>query len=154
MQLKNVVFAVSVVSALTAVSGCADQTVKQPTGGGVTMPATPPAWHEPTAYKFTLKSSCGALEGTFQNVVQEGSMVQNTGLDEAARKALSAKLSKLVPTLGQIEAQVATARAQGDDEVLIDHDATDGHPTSARIDPKKDAKGDERCYAVSDYSVG
>ncbi len=153
MQFRNVVYGVAVV---TALGGCADQTTVKDTTPGVRMPATPPAWSEPAAYKFTLKSSCGqgTPEGTFQSVVQGGLVVQNTALDEPARKALGLKLAKLVPTLGQIETEASSAQKSGADEVVIDHDAADGHPTKVRIDPKKDTKGDEYCYAISDYSVG
>jgi hypothetical protein len=152
LRFRNVVYGVA---ALTALSGCADQAaVHHETG--VSMPATPPAWHEPASYTFTLKSSCGRgpLEGTFQSAVQNGVVVRNTALDAPARKALMLKLSRLVPTLGQIEGEVANARRQGADEVVVDHDATDGHLTSVRIDPSKKAKGDEYCYDISDYSVG
>jgi hypothetical protein len=153
LQFRKVVYGVAVVAAL---GGCAGPTTVKNTTPGVRMPATPPTWTEPASYKFTLKSSCGqgTLEGTFQSVVQGGLVVQNTALDDPARKALKLKLSKLVPTLGQIEAQVNTARQQGADEVVIDHDAGDGHPTKVRIDPKKDTRGDEHCYDISDYSVG
>jgi Family of unknown function (DUF6174) len=153
LQFRKVVYGVAVVAAL---GGCADQTtVKDPTPG-VRMPATPPAWSEPVAYKFTLRSTCGqgTPEGTFQSVVQKGLVVRNTALDAGARKALGLKLSKLVPTLGQIEAEAANAQRGGADEVVIDHDASDGHPTKIRIDPKKGTKGDEFCYDISDYSVG
>lgn len=153
MQFRKVACGVAVVAAL---GGCADQTTVKDTTPGVRMPATPPAWIEPTAYKFTLKSSCGqgTPEGTFQSVVQKGVVVRNTALDAGARKAMELKLSKLVPTLGQIEVEAGTAQRMGADEVVIDHDATDGHPTKMRIDQKKDTKGDEYCYDISDYSVG
>jgi hypothetical protein len=153
LQFRNVVYGVAIVAAL---GGCADQATVKNTTPGVRMPATPPAWREPASYKFTLTSSCGsgALVGTFQSVVQNGLVVQNTGLDKPARKALSLHLSHLVPTLGQIQAEVDSARNQGADEVVIDHDATDGHPTKVRIDPKTATKGDEYCYQISNYSVG
>jgi hypothetical protein len=153
VRIRNVLYGMAAVAVL---GGCADQNTVDPQQQGLTMPATPPAWTEPAAYKFTLKSSCGqgALEGTFQSVVKNGVVVQNVGLDAAARKALMLRLSKLVPTLGEIEAEVSTARRQGADEVVVEHDPADGHPTAARIDPDKDALGDEYCYEISDYSVG
>ncbi len=153
MQFRNVACGVAVAAAL---GGCADQTTVPDNTPGVRMPATPPAWREPAAYTFTLKSSCGqgTPDGTFRTVVQKGAVVRNTALDAGARKALALKLSKLVPTLGQIETEAGNARRMGADEVVINHDAADGHPTKMRIDPKKDAKGDEYCYDISDYSVG
>jgi hypothetical protein len=154
LQFRNVLYGVAGVAVLAAVGGCADQSTANPPLAGVTMPATPPAWHEPASYKFTLKSSCGELKGTFQNVVSGGAITQNTAVDEPARKALSEHLSKLIPTLGQIENAVTTARKEGADEVVVDHDSTDGHPTSVRIDPKKDTRGDEHCFEISNYSVG
>lgn len=151
MQLKTVVCGVAVIAAL---GGCAEQRTATPQLGGVTPPASPPVWQQPASYTFTLTSSCGRLEGTFQNVVSGGLIVRNTALDEPARQALKVKLSRLVPTLAQIESEVLAARQEGADEVVVNHDSTDGHVTSARIDPKKDTKGDEHCYDISNYSVG
>ena len=151
-------YALCGVAVVAALGGCAGKAPDPtPQAGGVSMPATPPAWHEPTAYAFTLRSSCGdqRLKGTFRTVVQNGLVVQDTALDATARaKVPAGQLSRLVPTLAQIEATVASARKQGADEVVVDHDDTDGHPTSVRIDMRKDTRGDESCYDISNYSAG
>ena len=57
-------------------------------------------------------------------------------------------------TLGQLLDEANTARRQGADDVVVDVDRTDGHPTSIRIDPRRDAIDDESCYDISDYSAG
>lgn len=151
-NVRNVMYGMAVVAVL---GGCADQPVDHGPPG-VALPSTPPAWKEPPTYKFTLKSSCGqgALAGTFQSTVKDGLVVQNVGLDAPARKALMLKLAKLVPTLGEIEAEADTARKQAADEVVVTHDLADGHPTLIRIDPDKTSRGDEYCYEITDYSVG
>jgi hypothetical protein len=157
--LSNVVLVV-------ALTGCAQTAA---TGGGAASapepaaaPASPSApaakrgWTEPPAYKFTLTSTCGerALIGRFRVTVTSGAVTRTEGLDDAARKALMLRLSKLVPTLGQLLDEADTARRQGADEVMVHVDRADGHPTSIRIDPNRDAIDDESCYDISDYSAG
>jgi len=133
--------------------GCANQVDPGAPAPGA---SSPPAWTEPAAYKFTLTSSCGerALIGRFRTRVKSGLVTENEGLDESARRALMLRLSRLVPTLGELEAQAETARKEGADEVVIQVDPADGHPTSITIDPDRNSMDDEECYTISDYSVG
>lgn len=163
MRIRGLLSTIVLVVALT---GCAQTAA---TGGGAASarepaaaPASPSApagkrgWTEPPAYKFTLTSTCGerALIGRFRVTVASGAVIRTEGLDDAARKALMLRLSKLVPTLGQLLAEADTARRQGADEVVVHVDRADGHPTSIRIDPDRDAIDDESCYDISDYSAG
>jgi hypothetical protein len=114
------------------------------------------AWTEPSRYKFTLTSSCGerALIGRFKVTVEGGLVTRNEGLDDSARRALMLRLAKLVPTLGDLEAEADTARKERADQVVVEVDPVDGHPTSIRIDHDANAIDDESCYDISDYSVG
>ena len=165
MRIRRVLSGLVLVVALT---GCAR--VPATGGGGASVPApdavpaaapaSAPAakrgWTEPAAYKFTLTSTCGerALIGRFRVTVASGMVTRTEGLDNAARKALMLRLAKLVPTLGQLLDEAATARRDGADEVVVRMDPADGHPTAIRIDPRRDAIDDESCYDISDYSAG
>jgi hypothetical protein len=151
VRIRNILYSVAVASLL---GGCANQALAEehPVSAAapeVSSPAPPAGWVEPTSYKFTLTSSCGErdLRGTFQSKVKDGMVVESAGLDASARKALMLRLSRLVPTLGQLEAQAQTARVAGTGDVVIKTDPADGHPTSITI-------GTDECYQISDYSVG
>jgi hypothetical protein len=161
--LSNVVLVVALTGcAQTAATGGGAASAPEPAAVPAAAPASPSApaakrgWTEPPAYKFTLTSTCGerALIGRFRVTVTSGAVTRTEGLDDAARKALMLRLSKLVPTLGQLLDEADTARRQGADEVVVHVDRADGHPTSIRIDPNRDAIDDESCYDISDYSAG
>jgi hypothetical protein len=142
VRLKNILCCVAVA---TLLGGCANRALAEE---NQVSAAAPVDWAEPSAYKFTLTSSCGErdLRGSFKSTVKDGLVVQSEGLDAPARKALMLRLSRLVPTLGQLEAQAQTART-GTGDVVIKTDPADGHPTSITI-------GTDECYQISDYSVG
>lgn len=135
---------------LFAAAGCAGPAT------GPAAPAAPPAWTEPANYKFTFEASCGerALIGRFGVEVADGIVDRTEGLDEAGRRALMLRVANLIPTLGTMVSDAEAARAQGADEVVIDRDPADGHPTAIRIDERKNATDDETCIAISDYTVG
>ena len=116
---------------------------------------TIPMWAEPKQYSFTLESSCGerAMLGKFAVTVTNGLVTQTVGLDASARRALMLRLSRLVPTLAQMATEAETARTAGADEVVIQHDPTDGHPVSIRIDPSRSTADDESCYQISAYKA-
>jgi hypothetical protein len=154
VPIRNILYGVALV---TLLGGCAGQAVAGepapapsdpfvfpiPTSYPPHSPAASPrsGWTEPPAYSFTLTSSCG-LTGRFRSVVRDGLVVENEGLDAAARAALKQHLSRLVPTLGQLSAQ-----ANGTNRTAIKTDPADGHPTSIIV-------GRHECYRISDYSVG
>ena len=147
MRLKNIL---SCVAVATLLGGCADRTLAEESAEESQVSAAAPAgWAEPSSYKFTLTSSCGErdLRGSFKSTVKGGLVVRSEGLDAPARKALMLRLSRLVPTLGQLEAQAQTARTEGTGDVVIRTDPADGHPVSITI-------GTDECYQISDYSVG
>ena len=158
---------------MAALGGCANQAANQDTNHAanqgtnqnanqapdqaeINAVAAPATWTEPSSYKFTLTSSCGerALIGRFKVTVEGGLVTRNEGLDDSARRALMLRLAKLVPTLGDLEAEADTARKEGADQVVVQVDPVDGHPTSIRIDHDANAIDDESCYDISDYSVG
>lgn len=122
--------------------------------GGKAEPSA--AWTEPEKYGFVLDSECGerALIGRFQVTVEKGLVVHAKGLDDSARRALMLRLANLVPTLGQLEAEAATARSEGADVVEIERDLTDAHPTKITIDESRNAVDDEACYTIEDYTIG
>jgi hypothetical protein len=127
--------------------------------GGLAEPggtAEPAAWTEPEKYGFVLDSECGerALIGRFQVTVEKGLVVRAKGLDDSARRALMLRLADLVPTLGELEAEAATARSEGADVVEIERDLADAHPTKITIDESRNAVDDEACYTIEDYTIG
>ena len=81
-------------------------------------------------------------------------MDRTEGLDEAGRRALMLRIANLIPTLGKMVEDAEAARAQGADEVVIDRDPADGHPTAIRIDEEKNAVDDETCFTITDYTIG
>jgi hypothetical protein len=133
---------------LAVAAGCADP---QPAA-----PPPPPAWTEPANYRFTFDSACGeqALIGRFRVDVADGVVDRTVGLDDAGKRALMLRIAGLVPTLGKMVADAEAARAQGAEEVLIDRDPLDGHPTRIRIDHNRNAEDDETCITISDYTIG
>ena len=115
-------------------------------------------WHEPTAYSFTLDSSCGErdLLGVFRVEVQSGMVVSVEGLDEAGRRYVTSRSSDGrivggVPTLAGLLDEARGARADGADVVLVSYDPTDGYPVSIDIDWAAEAIDDEACYSISDF---
>lgn len=133
---------------LMAAAGCAS--------GPTTPGAVPPEWTEPAGYKYSFESSCGAqpLQGRIRAEVSGGAVTRTEGLDEAGRRTLMLRIADVVPTLGQIVDQAEQARAAGADEVVIERDPADGHPTAIRIDQDKNAVDDEMCYTILDYTNG
>jgi hypothetical protein len=135
-----------------AAAGCASPSAEpeSPTMGA------PSAWTEPADYKFTFESTCGeqALIGRFRVEVADRVVAQAEGLDEAGQRALMLRVANLIPTLGQMVSDAEAARARGADEVVIDRNALDGHPTSIQIDEDANAIDDETCIAISDYTIG
>ncbi len=91
-----------------------------------------PNWQAPDAYEFTVDSACGerALIGRFHVVVEDGSVVEAEGLDDAA-----------------------IAKAEGAE--IVEVQATeDGRPSAIDINWDTDAIDDEACYRITDYSAG
>jgi hypothetical protein len=150
VRIRNALYGIALMAAL---GGCANQAE---ISAAAPAPAGPTAWTEPPDYKFTLMSSCGerALIGRFKVTVSQGHVTRMEGLDDAARRAVMLRLAKLVPTLGELKAEADTARKEGADQVVVEVDPVDGHPTSIRIDPQANAIDDESCYDISDYSAG
>lgn len=135
---------------LFAAAGCAAP-IAAPLPAGTPRPA----WTEPANYKFTFESTCGeqALIGRFRVEVADGIVDRTEGLDDAGRRALMMRIANLIPTLGKMVSDAEAAEARGADEVVIEHDPTDGHPTAIRIDEEKNAVDDETCIAISDYTA-
>ncbi|MCA2214399.1 DUF6174 domain-containing protein [Jidongwangia harbinensis] len=150
MRLRGVLFGAILAVAAT---GCAD---RPGATAGAEPAASPPVWSEPSDYKFTFESSCGerALIGRFQVAVAGHKVARTEGLDDAGRRALMLRIANLVPTLGQMEDQAERARADGADQVTVDRDPADGHPTAIRIDASTGAVDDETCYTIADYTIG
>jgi hypothetical protein len=109
-------------------------------------PTAVPGWVEPPAYKFTLNSTCTPI-GRFASTVVNGLVTENKGLDAPARRELMLHLSRLVPTLGQLEARARQSTPGGRADVVVKSDPADGHPVEISV-------GGTVCYQISDYSVG
>jgi hypothetical protein len=135
---------------LFAAAGCANASPETATGPGAA--ASPPAWVEPAAYKFSFESSCGerALLGRFRAEVQDGAVVRSEGLDDAGRRALMLRIADIVPTLGEMQADV---EAVGGARVVIERDPVDGHPVVLSADDP-DSIDEEICYRILEYTIG
>lgn len=136
---------------LFAAAGCANASPGPGTGAGAA--ASPPAWVEPAAYKFSFESSCGerALIGRFRAEVRNGTVVTSEGLDDAGRGALMLRIADIVPTLGEMQADVAAVG--GNARVVIERDPVDGHPVVLSADDP-DRIDEEICYRILEYTIG
>jgi hypothetical protein len=152
VQIRGVLYGAIL---LSAAAGCAGPAAAP--GPAAPEPAVAsPAWTEPANYKFTFESACGeqALIGRFRVEVADGIVDRTEGLDDAGRRTLMLRIANLIPTLGKMVEDAEAARARNADEVVIDRDPVDGHPTSIRIDEEKNAVDDETCFTISDYTIG
>lgn len=118
-----------------------------------TVKGSAPAWEEPSAYRYTLKSSEGerALIGTFEVTVRDGKVVKTVGIDESGRRVVDQEATE-VPTIAELLKQAETARAEDADDVDVDY-AKDGRPVSISIDWEENAIDDEEAYTVGDYEA-
>ncbi len=125
--------------------------------GACSAAGAPPAgeWEEPEAYSFILDSRCGerTLFGRFAIDVESGDVVAFRGLDMQGRAAASALQPRDLPTLADLLALVADARANGADRVDLVTDPVDAHPVSVEIDWLSEAIDDEECYTTSDVAA-
>ncbi|EMF52781.1 MULTISPECIES: DUF6174 domain-containing protein [Streptomyces] len=131
---------------LWALSACGEEST---TAKG----SSPSSWEEPSAYRYTLRSSEGerALIGTFEVTVRDGKVVKAVGIDESGRRVVDRKLTE-VPTIAGLSKQVEAARDEGADAVDVEY-AKDGRPTSISIDWEEDAIDDEEAYTLGDYEA-
>lgn len=138
---------------LFAAAGCANASTGAGTGTGAAASSSPPAWVEPAAYKFSFESSCGerALIGRFRAEVQDGVVVRSEGLDDAGRGALMLRIADIVPTLGEMQADVAAVG--GGARVVIERDPADGHPVVISADDPNSID-EEICYRILEYTIG
>ena len=118
--------------------------------------APPPTWTPPAKYAFVLGSQCGErlLIGRFRVTVQDDRVVESVGLDDSSRRVLMVRMADVVPTLRQLEQEAETARQAGADEVRIERDPVDAHPTKITIDYETNTIDDEACYTIEDYTIG
>jgi hypothetical protein len=153
VQIRGVLYSAIL---LFAVAGCAGPAATPEAAATSEAAGAPPAWTEPANYKFTFESTCGeqALIGRFRVEVADRIVDRAEGLDEAGKRALMLRIANLIPTLGKMVSDAEAAEAGGAEEVVIDRDPTDGHPTSIRIDQAKNAIDDETCITISDYTIG
>ncbi|MDX3671762.1 DUF6174 domain-containing protein [Streptomyces europaeiscabiei] len=130
---------------LWALSACGEEST--------TAKRSSPAWEEPSAYRYTLKSSEGerALIGTFEVTVRDGKVVKTVGIDESGRRVVDRKLTE-VPTIAALLKQAETARDEGADAVDVEY-TKDGRPTSISIDWEENAIDDEEAYTLGDYEA-
>lgn len=171
LSRRSLVAAVVFGAAVAGLAGCVDEPASSGApatpGAGATprasatagpppqRPGAGPAWTEPAAYGFVLDSSCGerALIGRFRVAVNAGRVIRVDPLDEPAERAVQIREGELVPTLGQLMAEVRTAEEDGADVARTDVDPGDGHPTAVRIDRDANSTDDELCYAISEYTI-
>ena len=130
---------------LGALSACGE--------GSMTANRSSPAWEEPSAYRYTLKSSEGerALIGTFEVTVRDGKVVKATGLDDSARRVVDRKLTE-VPTIAGLLKRAEAAREEGADAVDVEY-TKDDRPTGISIDWDENAIDDEEAYTLGGYEA-
>ena len=111
------------------------------------------SWQAPDAYRFTVESSCGerSFIGKFRVLVENGSIAEVEGLDEAGRALIGHGVEK-VPTLSELLDEADSAEEEGADVVEVEA-TDDGRPTDIKIDWETDATDDEACYAITGYSA-
>ncbi|WP_327728682.1 DUF6174 domain-containing protein [Streptomyces sp. NBC_00487] len=112
-----------------------------------------PAWKEPAAYSYALKSSEGerSLIGTFDVTVWDGKVVKAVGIDESGRRVVDQRTTE-VPTIAALLEQAEAAREEGADVVEVEY-AKDGRPTGISIDWEENAIDDEEAYTLSGYEA-
>ena len=112
------------------------------------------SWTEPTAYRFTFRSTCGErnLVGTFEVTVEDGNVTRYRALDGAAEAFPGAAAD--IPTLGDLQRRAQEAEANDEAIVEMESDPDDGHPTSIEIDWIPNAIDDEECYVIESYVPG
>jgi hypothetical protein len=130
---------------LGALSACGE--------GPMTAKRSSPAWEEPSAYRYTLKSSEGerALIGTFEVTVRDGKVVKTVGIDESGRRVVNQKLTE-VPSIAGLLKQAEAAREEGADAVDVDY-AKDGRPIGISIDWEESAIDDEEAHTLGGYEA-
>jgi hypothetical protein len=107
----------------------------------------PSGWAAPDRYEYVVTSSCGerSFLGTYAITVERRSGVRST-----ARNG-SIDLQGEIPSIEDLLAEAAAARESGADEVTVETDPADGHPTLIQIDYETDAIDDEACYEITEY---
>lgn len=111
-------------------------------------------WEAPPNYSFRVQSSCGeqSFIGKFHIVVEDGEVADAKGLDESARAALEYTTDE-VPTLTDLLRYAMEAQQAGADDVDVDYDQTDGHPTRIEFDYDTNAIDDESCFVITKYEA-
>jgi hypothetical protein len=124
-----------------------DPPSRSPQPSGTASPAA--VWSEPEAYSFQFEASCGERDmlGHFLVIVEHGAVIAYDSLDASPPR-------ESVPTLGDMLARVAAARADGVAQVELETDPVDGHPVWVNIDWLPNAIDDEECYEISNYVPG
>ncbi|HEU4346687.1 MAG TPA: DUF6174 domain-containing protein [Actinoplanes sp.] len=132
------ILAVALVAGCTAVP---DETAPIRTAG------SPPAWTEPSGYRFVVDRACDGepSRGRYRVTVQDGEVASTERIDG---KTAAGEEEIQVPSLAGL---MELARIATDDgaEATVARDPADGHPTEVRI--KRDA---EDCFVVSEYAIG
>lgn len=142
--MANVRTAVALIG-LVVVTGCAAQ---------VPVPAAPSSSSVsaelPLDYTYLLASSCGerALLGDYRVVVQDGDVVEVTGLDPDYGYRPE---PEDVPSLADL---LRMAEEAEPDAVVGLVTGADGVPVSLSIDHVPNGVDDEECYEVSELELG
>ena len=119
-------------------------------------------WEEPSAYSYSVSSSCGerTFLGSFTIEVAQGKVVDAEALDRSAEVVIASSGLEALPTLGNLVAEYTSAKfssvgTEGEADVAaIEFSPEDSHPISITIDYSIDATDDEGCYTVTSFSEG
>ncbi|MGW1885919.1 DUF6174 domain-containing protein [Streptomyces sp. NPDC001970] len=134
-------------------AGCGSESGSAPPAGHGAETLKEAAWTEPGRYSFRLLSEGGERNGLgeYRITVEDGKVVKAVGLDEQARRTVTAGLQS-VPTLGDLLKEFRQARQDRADVARAEF-AADGHPTEIHLDWRKDSLDDEADYQITEYRV-
>jgi hypothetical protein len=91
------------------------------------------------------------LIGEFAVSVEWGEVVEATALDAGAIVMLESAGPGLVPTNGELVAELEAAILDGAERVYLELDSDESYPSLIEIDYLVNATDDEVCYEISDF---
>jgi hypothetical protein len=140
--------------ALVAVLGACTDEPAAPAGGGSkpSVPASAPAWSEPSDYSFVVERRCEGKPslGKYKVVVAAGAVATVERVDG---KTASGEEEIEVPSLGGLLELAQTAADDGG-QMSTSVDPVDGHPVAVSFDVSEGAQEGQTCFLISEYTPG
>jgi hypothetical protein len=98
-----------------------------------------------------LSADSTTLIGEFAVSVEWGEVVEATALDAGAIVMMESSGPGLVPTIGELVAELEAAILDGAERVYLELDSDESYPSLIEIDYLVNATDDEVCYEISDF---